>query len=563
MRLTPEQFAVVESEGDVYVRACPGAGKTRTLVELAKRFTTRAPRRGVAFLSFTNAAGAEVRQRLTSDAPHLLRAPSYVGTFDSFLIRYVLGPDGLSTAPNARVQFCETWNDTVGLKSVSAGFPLDLFVPDGVGGLKLDDARADHVERAVLKKLTDDQRRQLIWVAERKLKPFLSRGVVTSPFLRAEAATRLSVAPAGLRVAHRFQLVLVDEAQDCDSVDLQIVSALRGAGCRLVVVADPEQGIFRFRGADPLAIGTLGLAELALTGNFRSTASICAASASLRAHELPPDTPQGEPRPEHPVQLLVYETSVGAEVGAQFSELLKRHKVDRANAIVVAHRDEDARRAVGAERAHDSTARGAVLARAVSPAASADDRAAGVQRIEEVLLSSLGEVAPGEPAARWCRVTARQILGTVAAGDATRGVCARARDALSSLSPPESTAFVENPRKLFNAKEPKGDLSRARMSVELRFSTAHGVKGREFDAVLVVVPNSTRLGELLSAWRDREHGHDGRAVLYVAATRARTLLAFAVPRHAASDVAGLLTRRGARVEQIVCSAVSTREDTRR
>jgi superfamily I DNA/RNA helicase len=80
MTLTDEQGSVVTSLGNAFVRACPGAGKTRTLVELAARSAAAAPRYGVAFLSFTNAAGDEVRQRLAGAAPALLRPPSYVTT---------------------------------------------------------------------------------------------------------------------------------------------------------------------------------------------------------------------------------------------------------------------------------------------------------------------------------------------------------------------------------------------------------------------------------------------------------------------------------------------------
>ena len=51
----------------------------------------------------------------------------------------------------------------------------------------------------------------------------------------------------------RFSVVLIDEFQDTDRVQWEIFSTLFGAsapGCTLVLVGDPKQAIYRFRGAD-------------------------------------------------------------------------------------------------------------------------------------------------------------------------------------------------------------------------------------------------------------------------------------------------------------------------
>ena len=68
----------------------PGSGKTRALVA---RFlqTAAAQHRGVALLSFTNAAVDEVRRR-TGGSAQALKAPHFVGTIDSFLHRFIVTP---------------------------------------------------------------------------------------------------------------------------------------------------------------------------------------------------------------------------------------------------------------------------------------------------------------------------------------------------------------------------------------------------------------------------------------------------------------------------------------
>lgn len=554
MTPTAEQLAVIESTGDVYVRACPGAGKTRTLIELAARATEGSPRAGVAFLSFTNAAGAEVRERLAVRAPRLLRAPSFVGTFDSFLIQHVLGPDGLERAPGRRVQFRESWGERVG-DMRKGGISLDVFVPNG-NTVRIEDARAgsDYPMLAQLRKLDASARAKLCAVAREQIARLMKLGVVTAPFLRSDAARRLAKPHAATCAAARFRLVLVDEAQDCDALDLQIVSSLRSAGCRCVVVADPEQGIFGWRGADPAALGKLGLTDLSLTGNFRSRASICAASASLRAENRAPDTALGAHAADSPVMLFSYRPPVGVEVGRTFHRMLGARAIEPANAMVVAHREDDARSAVGFEKAKTSMATGSVLLRGVASTTSLADRAAAVEIVRDVLVRALEVTADNGPLQRWCELTARQVVGVAAAAPPDRGVCSRLKDALGELSPPHGTAFVTPPKKLLTAKEPKLEKTPdpEAPAVPLRFSTVHGVKGREFDAVLVVLPES-RISRLIDAWRSRDAAYEGRAVVYVAATRARHALAFAVPDAAADHVAELLRRQGAAVELASCS----------
>ncbi len=50
-------------------------------------------------------------------------------------------------------------------------------------------------------------------------------------------------------LAERYAIGLVDEAQDTDPVQWQVINAVFG-GARLVVIGDPKQSIYRFRGAD-------------------------------------------------------------------------------------------------------------------------------------------------------------------------------------------------------------------------------------------------------------------------------------------------------------------------
>ncbi|MGW7363101.1 UvrD-helicase domain-containing protein [Streptomyces sp. NPDC054841] len=92
----------------------------------------------------------------------------------------------------------------------------------------------------------------------------------------------------------RFAEVVVDEAQDCSGADLAILEMLHDAGLPLVLVGDPDQAIYAWRGAQPAALQRLATkltsAPVPLTGNWRSSPVICRLASTLRAGHRPPDT---------------------------------------------------------------------------------------------------------------------------------------------------------------------------------------------------------------------------------------------------------------------------------
>lgn len=80
------------------------------------------------------------------------------------------------------------------------------------------------------------------------------------------------------RLQEMFSLVVVDEFQDTDTVQWQILHEAFGSGpTRLVLVGDPKQAIYAFRGADVhayLSARTKAANHDALTDNWRSDAGL-------------------------------------------------------------------------------------------------------------------------------------------------------------------------------------------------------------------------------------------------------------------------------------------------
>lgn len=92
-------------------------------------------------------------------------------------------------------------------------------------------------------------------------------------------------ATAAARLRSRYAVVLVDEFQDTDPVQWDIVRAAFGTGrTRLVLIGDPKQAIYAFRGADVYSyLDAVRLADdrFTLDENWRSDADLLAALDAL------------------------------------------------------------------------------------------------------------------------------------------------------------------------------------------------------------------------------------------------------------------------------------------
>ncbi|MBH4106458.1 UvrD-helicase domain-containing protein, partial [Pseudomonas aeruginosa] len=109
--LTAEQEAFATHVGGAFVHACPGAGKTRTIIARLVKIAAALPqRRGVAILSFTNSAVDEFRERCrVAGLDPLLKHPSFMGTLDAFVRHFVVLP-ACGTACTMRPIILDSWD---------------------------------------------------------------------------------------------------------------------------------------------------------------------------------------------------------------------------------------------------------------------------------------------------------------------------------------------------------------------------------------------------------------------------------------------------------------------
>ena len=206
--LSPDQRRLVEwdtkADGDLFAEACPGAGKTRAIVARYLRLTEAEPRKGIALVSFTNAAIDEVKGRC-AERPEALRAPHFVGTFDSFINRFITELPYVSEYGKTP-QFVETWEGKPTSFRVpqmqGPNFELNWFALDGQLRAKLvEDWIKRRLEQAVQPAIAS-RRSALEQEAGAIARRLVRRGLISCAASRALAMGYLADPKIAARLGH-------------------------------------------------------------------------------------------------------------------------------------------------------------------------------------------------------------------------------------------------------------------------------------------------------------------------------------------------------------------------
>lgn len=547
------QKAVVDHPDACYVEACPGAGKTQTLVRrVARQLQSLPARRGVAVLSFTNSAVDEFRERFVLETSSQLVFPHYVGTFDAFLSHFIVLPHGLSKCQE-KPCIVDAWHDIQifhGKSGVSASpIPLSRFDTDG----RLAERAYDNLpprQKAC--------KNEYEAAAERALRGLANKGKIDVAAARRLVVERLKdpeyAAAVGEAMAARFDEIIVDEAQDCNDEDVEILRWLKVSGIRLVLVCDPDQAIYGFRKGAATAFATFSttFSRLEMVGNFRSSRIICLAAATLRARSQP-DLAVGVHRDiGHPIHILTYRQTVEAKaaVARDFLKLVEKLEIDPDKSIVLAHRRMMAERvSANQPQSNGGTSRAAWLASCV--AGYRAEGANGRQREQSIksmirLIMQIEDV-PDDERATLERLKKNVVMEreyyrkAVEILESLPAVCVDNAAVTAWLTAAGTVlACVTGTRvRLLAGKGKWLPLIRPKPVTGIRYATVHEAKGKAFDAVCMVVDTEGENHNLVSSWKSRS-ASEALRVLYVALTRARKLVVMAVHENDLSKVNSLL-----------------------
>jgi hypothetical protein len=431
------------------------------------------------------------------------------------------------------------------------GIRLSRFRVDEASAVTVDSEALPWDEGNYLKKVVDENALdQLFNVARSRIVGLSNAGVFDASAARVKAFAIVE-GPEGSalidRIALRFEEILIDEAQDCDSPEFSIIERL-SSQIRTLVVADPDQAIYEFRGSVPQLFLNYRdkvpeEARRELTINYRSSPAICKAVTSLRAAGQSPVT-AAEGAEGGPVYVLTGSTSEQRE---KFKTLLVEQEIVPEDAIVLAHRWSTAYSAAGRTPPEaDSQAAGNMLAMACSTmtkaTSTASERLSALRIVESIMLNLVEwpggmRTAPKEErvgaisrTVEWLRIEAGKLVSGLRGITDTAVFGVKARSILGSvlgdLPLPHASLGnrVQKPSDAVwskcNAQIEEGDT--------LLCSSIHGAKGHEYKAVLVALPSSLPKVDGRNVIDDWEGAFntEQRRVLYVASSRPERLLAF-------------------------------------
>lgn len=564
MRLTPEQRAFVDHLPEAFVAACPGAGKTQTIVARVGRIASKLPpRRGIAILSFTNTAIETFISRChVAGLGDALLHPGFIGTFDAFLRHFFFasgGVDGIAIRPTVVDSWTTLGVDVRLLGSMAfrgQGVSLDRFDPETN---QIDPDSIGHNGQRVHVRTHQSAYEQ---AAAKRRNALRRKAYFSSEDVRVEVSKRLQhkewANALGRALARRFEEIIVDEAQDCNPLDCQTIHWLRDQGIAVTVIGDPDQSIYGFRngGLDELR----GIGEkydvsnrLVLTGNFRSSPPVCSLAATLRSRSTPDVSTGDSAAISEMVHVLSYSSaSVSGAIGRRFCELITAAGIPKINGIVLAHSRRIALKACGSDIEDEtSSSHVAKIASAVgafwSPFVSNRIRESALQKVEWTLLDLMGQLDEGEIPSRaierrgidprWLRRSALELISHLPHTCADT-ISARTswittlREGVKSLNLCYGAGVSVN-QYFQNRTDANWNRFLVSESVpDIRSSTVHEAKGKEYDAVCIVIPpdraNSSRTDQLFTCWQNRTDD-EAKRVIYVGVTRAMKLVVIGIP----------------------------------
>jgi len=563
---TKEQARIIGHDGSAFVSACPGAGKTRVLIERARRLLVdRSPGRGIAFLSFTTAATSELEDRLRRE--RLIEAPAFphfIGTFDAFLWQFLIAPFGIPGCAQRPRLIPDKKDKLIRPFRNAQELPLQCF--DRVNGNAIPEELKQHG--------FDRNPTPYETAARTTRAAFLARGELDFEDAREIALGRLhDPATSGVlsrAFAARFRELIVDEAQDCNPVDLEIIRWFREARIPVKVICDPNQAIYGFRGGVTDELWTFAetfpdTEQLPMTGNFRSSQHIAKAIAALRAPSMRknPDEALGDHRDEPTtVHVLAYPGSgAPAGIGAQFRQLTDALKLDPRACPVVAGTLNTGASALGQPTDDESKELSYRLAMAVSRyhfsfglgglKDALEDLHKIVIELEEHTADKTyhqhiidAGIEPGSWRPRMLDL-AESLRFDPAKYATPDEWLEHARTLLAPCLPAGAT------RSINQRFRRHGGLARALSAAPSTghpARTIHSVKGMEFPAVCVVISVkwAKAILDFLTAADGTLNFEEARKI-YVGASRAQRLLVIAIPKSQSRRLAALLRTTGAGV----------------
>lgn len=342
MQLTNQQLQAVEHPGNLLLQACPGSGKTRTIVARLIRDIEnfRDTPYAAACITYTNSAVSELEERI---APYLHSGDDrhyVISTIHAFCLNEILRPFA-SRVPGFRGAMFVLARDRPEFKEIAdyaatqiGWLGLNYWDYERFGGLSLN--AAGELTGEALK---DEQLKRAaphFWRRCDELGFIDFANIIYRSYCLLRDDPQVSHS-----LACRFKAFLVDEFQDTSELQIKVLEFIHAQKrSRLFLVGDVAQSVYGFAGAMPELILPFGQhigarTDLSLSKNFRSNPAIVQQSNRLFPR-IPSMTSEGQQKSclETPSFLLVNDTFDA--IMTEFLPLLARLEIPFGRAAILA-----------------------------------------------------------------------------------------------------------------------------------------------------------------------------------------------------------------------------------
>lgn len=281
-QLTDSQNKIIELQGKNILKACPGSGKTFVLAhKIVNDFKLwKDKNKGMAILSFTNVAKHELDTKIQGiSGLTTLPYPHFIGTLDAFISQYIFMPFGqtvmkcLSRPSIIEDDFIQQYSKFFWKKECySNGCDPKNFYMD-IGGIVYDNKKN-------FRNCQFDKNKP----CEKFKISTYSKGYATYKEALIVAIDILQKHPNIRKlIVKRFPYFVVDEAQDTSEEQMKLLNLFFDNGVEhAILIGDPDQAIYEWRDADPSVFlnmyNSKNWNSKELNENFRCSQNICNAT---------------------------------------------------------------------------------------------------------------------------------------------------------------------------------------------------------------------------------------------------------------------------------------------
>ena len=286
-----QQQAVRHVTGPLLILAGAGSGKTRVIAHRIAHLVAEglAPPDGVLAVTFTNKAAEEMRTRVEALLGTNCRS-MWISTFHALCARLLR-----REAPNIGLTRDFVIYDSADQQSVIKQLLKELGFDDTMHQPRVVLSRISHAKNRmegpeVFEKSWNPKDREIARLYAGYVSALKDASALDFDDLLLKTVDLFERVPQVRdRYARKFQFVMVDEYQDTNRPQYLLITQLAGVHRNLAVVGDPDQSIYKWRGADLRNILDFETdfpesVVVRLERNYRSTQVILDAASAVISH---------------------------------------------------------------------------------------------------------------------------------------------------------------------------------------------------------------------------------------------------------------------------------------